>query len=133
MKSTAPIVKEAILETNITAPQYIDVTTFDFKTQLQSLLNDKTLFGNIENLDINPTNPFGKYKSPNNILSAVNSGMQYEHAYKTMIKDKENDFLLPIIFACDETQVTNQGKATSCPLLFTTSILNQEMRNKPIA
>ena len=31
LKSTAPIVKEAILETNTTAPQYIDVTTFDFK------------------------------------------------------------------------------------------------------
>ena len=41
LKSTAPIAKETILETNTTAPQYIDVTIFDFKTQLQSLLNDK--------------------------------------------------------------------------------------------
>ena len=56
LKSTAPIIKETILETNTTAPQYIDGTTFDFKTQLLSLLNDKTLFGNIENLDINSNN-----------------------------------------------------------------------------
>ena len=97
LKSTAPIVREAILETKSTMPQYINVTTFDFKTQLQSLLNDKTLFGNIENLDINPNNPFGKYKSPGNILSTINSGMRYQQAYKTIIQDKEKDFLLPII------------------------------------
>ena len=94
------------------------------------MLNDKTLFGNINNLDINPNNPFGKYKSQGNLLSTVNSGMRYQKAYKTMVQDKENDFLLPIIFACDKTQVTNLSKATSWPLLFTTSILNQEMRNK---
>ena len=73
MKSTAPIVKETILETKSTTPQYINVTTFDFKSQLQSLLNNKTLFGNINNLDINPNNPFGKYKSQGNIPSTVNS------------------------------------------------------------
>ena len=88
LKSTAPFVTETILETN-TNPQYINVTVFDFKTQLLSLLNDKTLFGNIENLDIDPQNTFGPYKTPDNILSAVNSGMRYRNAYKIMIKTRE--------------------------------------------
>ena len=38
---------------------------------------------------------------------------------------------MPITFACDETKVSNQGKASSWPLIFTISILNQIMRNKP--
>ena len=50
-----------------------------------------------------------------------------------MIKSPDTEFLIPIIFACDETKVSNQGKISSWPLLFTTSILNQNMRNKPSA
>ena len=50
-----------------------------------------------------------------------------------MIKSPDTEFLIPIIFACDETKVSNQGKTSSWPLLFTTSILNQTMRNKPSA
>ena len=47
-----------------------------------------------------------------------------------MIKSPDTEFLIPIIFACDETKVSNQGKTSSWLLLFTTSILNQTMRNK---
>ena len=50
-----------------------------------------------------------------------------------MIKSSDNEFLIPIIFACDETKVSNQGKTSLWPLLFTTSILNQTMRNKSSA
>ena len=50
-----------------------------------------------------------------------------------MIKSPDTEFLLPIIFACDETKVSNQGKTSSWLLLFTTSILNQTMRNKSSA
>ena len=50
-----------------------------------------------------------------------------------MITSPDTEILIPIIFACDETKVSNQGKASSWPLKFTTSILNQTMRNKPSA
>ena len=93
-----------------------------------SLLNDKELFGDINNLDINPDNPFGYYKAPDNVLSTVNSGMRYQEAYKAMIKDPDSEVLIPIIFACDETKVGSLGKATSWPLMFTTSILYQNKK-----
>ena len=54
--------------------------------------------------------------------------MRYKLAYETCVKNPENDFLVPIIFVCDETKVSNQDKASCWPLLFTTSILNQEMK-----
>ena len=50
-----------------------------------------------------------------------------------MIKSPDTEFLIPIIFACDETKVSNQGKISSWSLLFTTSILNQTMRKTPSA
>ena len=50
-----------------------------------------------------------------------------------MITSPDTEMLIPIIFACDETKVSNQGKTSSWPLIFTTSILNQTMRNKPSA
>ena len=132
LQLTAPYTVTTLLETN-GQPDKIEVTVFDFRTQLVSLLQDKTLFGNLENLDVNPDNVFGKYQSPNKVLSTVNSGKRYKVAYKTMINSPDKEFLVPIIFATDETKISNQGKASSWPLVFTTSILNQSMRNKASA
>ena len=50
-----------------------------------------------------------------------------------MIAPPDTEMLMPIIFACDETKASNQGKASLWPLIFTTSILNLTMRNKPSA
>ena len=83
--------------------QYVDVTIFNFTSQLYTLLNDKKLFGDISNLDVDPNNVFGKYKS-SKFLSTVNSG----NLYKT-------DSLMPIIFACDETKLKSVGKAGCWP------------------
>ena len=47
----------------------MDVTVFNFEKQLLNLLQDKSLFGNLENLDVNPDDPFGKYKAKNIYLS----------------------------------------------------------------
>ena len=71
-------------------PQFVDVTVFDFKKQLLSLINDRSLFGDIGNLDVNKDNVFGKYRAKDNLLSTVNSGHRYKYAYQTMIHDKES-------------------------------------------
>ena len=60
--------------------QVVNVTCFDFKTQLLSLLTDRDLVGNITKLDINPDNPFGKYESPGGYLDCINSGTWYDKA-----------------------------------------------------
>ena len=124
--------KQVLLSTNDN-PQTVNVTVFDFKSQLLSLINYSSLFNDLDNLDVNPKNRFGKYKSHNQNLSTVNSGERYQMAYENMIKDPEKDFLMPIIFATDETKVSSQGKGSCWPLLFTTSILNQSSRNLPTA
>ena len=49
---------------------------------------------------------------------------------KNLIKDPEKDFLLPIVFACDETKLSKTGKSGCWPFLFTTTIFNQKLCNK---
>ena len=49
----------------------MNVTVFNFEKQLMNLLQDKSLFGNIHNLDVNADDPFGKYKAKNNYLSVT--------------------------------------------------------------
>ena len=117
LKSTASFVIKTILETN-SNPQPIDVTVFDFKTQLLSLLNDKTLFGNIENLDIDPQNPFGPYKAPDDILSAVNSGMRYRNAYKIMIKNQRKSFFYQLYLHVMKPKSLSLEKPLHGPYIF---------------
>jgi hypothetical protein len=111
----------------------VPVTRFPFINMLYSLLSDSELVGDLSNLDVNPENPFGKYQSEGDYLTTVNSGAWYQTAYKNLIKDPEKDFLLPIVFACDETKLSKTGKTGCWPLLFTTTLFNQKLRNKASA
>ena len=74
-----------------------------------------------------------KYVLPGGLLSTVNSGAHYAKAYKYLVKDLNKNFLVPIIFACDETNVKSSGKGSCWPLVFTTSLFNQKLHNLPIA
>ena len=111
----------------------IPVTRFPFVNMLYSMLSDPNLVLDLSNLDVNPQNPFGKYESEGGYLSTVNSGAWYQKAYKNLIKDPDKDFLLPICFACDETKLKGKGKTGCWPLLFSTTIFNQKLRNKSTA
>ena len=57
---------------------------------------------------VNSNDPFAKYKSPNGNLAEVNSGFWYQQAYSNMIKDPQNEYLMPIIFAMDKTTISIQ-------------------------
>ena len=113
--------------------QTVETTCFNFTDQLLSLVSDRALFGNLENLDVNNEDRFGKYINATGLLSTINSGQWYHNAYLHEVTDPSKDFVMPIIMACDETNLRKGGKTSSCPLVFTTSILNQKMRNKHIA
>jgi hypothetical protein len=80
-------------------PQVVQTTTFNFTNQLFTLISDQVLFGNLDNLDVNVDDPFGKYVPPNELLSTVNSGQWYNTAYHHEVKDPSKDFMMPIIFA----------------------------------
>jgi hypothetical protein len=114
------------------AMEAILFTRFNFTNQLHAILTDPVLVGNLDDLDVNPADPFAKYTSPSGRLSNVNSGAIYNLAYKNRCK-KPNDFLVGIIFACDVTKLQKGSKAGCWPLMSTVSILNQKICNLPIA
>lgn len=105
----------------------LHVTCYDFKTELMSLL-ESSVFHHIENLDVNPDNPFAAYKSSSGRLNCFNAGKWYSRSHNRMCKD-DRSFFLPIIFSYDESNLRNR-MASIAPLKFTTSILNQTERNK---
>ena len=98
-----------------------------FWSELMSLL-DSPVFKSIDNLDMNPNDPFSKYESPSGRINCFNAGKWYSDSYRKMCKNTK-DFLLPIIFSFDESVLSNQ-KASIAPLKFTTSLLNQREHNK---
>ena len=87
-------------------PKKIELVRFQFRYMLESLLTDPDLVGDLSNLDVNQDDPFGQYRSPNNVLSCVNSGRWYMHAYKHLCKDPKDFLLCPIIMASDEAKLT---------------------------
>ncbi len=111
----------------------IDVTIFNFTDGLTTLLNHPELTGDITKLDVDPDNPFGRYPKHWKTLSCVNSGSWYQDTYDRKVTNPDKQLLLPIIFACDETTLTMTGKASCWPLLFTTTLFSQELRNQPLA
>jgi hypothetical protein len=111
----------------------IPVTRFPFIKMLYSLLSDPNLVSNLANLDVNPNNPFGKYELEGNYPSTVNLGAWYQQAYKNLVKDPKQAFVVPICFACDETKLKGKGKTGCWPLLFSTTIFNPALCNKSTA
>ena len=103
------------------------VTSYDFKTELMSLLESPVFLDN-DNLDLNPDDPFSKYKSPSGRINCFNAANWYSSSFNRMCKSP-NDFFIPILFSYDESQLSNK-QATIAPLKFTTSLLNQRERNK---
>jgi hypothetical protein len=109
----------------------INVTRFDFISQFYSLITDKSLTGDITQLNVNPDDPFARYQSPNGRLGAFNFGKCYLKAHDFLCTPNSNDWLCPIIYACDETLIgSHLARASVTPLVFTLSIFNESIRNK---
>ena len=128
------------VQTSITLPEgpsgpendVVPVTTFKFRHMLLSLLQDPVLTTNLDLLDVNPDDPFGRYIAPDGRLGTMNSGSWYQRAFEHHCKDP-NDFLVPLVLDCDETTI-EQGKKHMCwPINFTTSIFGYKMRNQHFA
>ena len=106
--------------------------TFDFLAMLFSLFNDKEL-NQLDNLCVNKNNPFGRYVPEDGLLGEMNSGEVYNTAYDNRINDPDTDFLLPVPFFMDSTTVSQNGNLKSFPVMMSTSIFNQDTRNKSSA
>ena len=113
---------------DLTDTSTMNVVCCDFTSMLFLLLQDKNLNRN-QNLVVNPNDVFSKYVSPNGKLGEVNSGSWYEQTYRTMVKDPNKDFLLPIIFAMDKTTISSTAQMSVYAVMFTTTIFDYKTCN----
>jgi hypothetical protein len=104
----------------------VQVTVFDFKAQLQSLLDDPVL-NRDENLVINHEERFTRYVPPNGRLGECLSGSWYNHAWDEMEKDGICNFMIPIIFYIDKTQVSSSGKLSIHPVQMSLGIFTEKV------
>src|SRR5688500_4125982 len=95
----------------------LDVTCFDFYSMLSSLLNNNNL-NTLSNLVVNPTDFFAKYISPTGMLGEVNSGYGHQQDYNNVVKNYNNVFLLPIVFAMDKTAISNSAQLHVFVIMF---------------
>ena len=138
----SPIVHHVSLETAHPQTVYgykrnlrdaVKVFVYDFKSQVNDLINDHGLFGDMHNVVVNPEDPWGRFCPPHAELDEVNSGSWYQETYDRVISDPDNEFLFPIIFYVDKTGTDVMQHYGLEPLTFTTSVLNRTLRNHPRA
>jgi hypothetical protein len=106
----------------------VTVCHYDFVEQLIDLLSDQSIFGDVDNLDVNKNDPFGKFVRDDGRVNEVNSGSWYQSAYDRLITDKENEFLLPLILYVDKTGTDVMQRYGLEPVLFTTSVISLHKR-----
>ena len=87
----------------------------------------------IFNDDNNPDcNPFAK---PNGaVISEINTGAVYLKTYKTLIKNVEEDMLLPCILAIDKTtcDVGGGGRLSLEPIVVSYGLMKHDVRKTPL-
>jgi len=101
----------------------MDVVVFDVPTLLATLFNDSKL-NQYKNLVVNKQDRFSKYIPEDNWIGEVNSGQWYNTAYNNLIKDKDVDFLCPLILASNKTTLSNMGDLHVDAIFMSTSIFN---------
>jgi hypothetical protein len=104
----------------------VPVVCFDFSTAVISLFNDPRV-NQLENLIINPDDPFGKYISPDGKLNDVNSAQIYELAYNHCCTT-DKDFLALVILYMDKTVISQTKEGLSAlPVMMTVATFNCEV------
>jgi Plavaka transposase len=110
---------------------------FLFLEQLQDLMSSSE-FTSTSNLVVNihkePSCWFGKYVTPaGQEQLEVHSGSWYNRTYDELITNPHLDLLMPIIFYIDKTGTDVMQRFPLEPLMFSTTLLKREIREKASA
>ena len=148
-KCAPPIVHDVPLEVGVDAlnptetykrglRDVAQVIVFSFQEQLDDLLNDRLLFGDIKNLVVNKESEhhFRPYTGNSSTLDEVLDGSWYQETVQVSLKidpkdgTESRDFWLPIIIYVDKTGTDANQRHSLEPVLFTLGIFKREIRNQ---
>jgi len=112
----------------------IEVVHYNFLECLTCLINDRTIFGDANNLVVNETNPFHPYlpKCPESI-DKVLDGQWYQDTVHSCIKEemKDTHFLFPIYIYIDKTPIDKNVRYGLEPVVFSAPLIKRSVRQDP--
>jgi len=119
----------------------VTVYTFDCEHQIRDLFSDDSLFGDINNLVVNSSNPFHPYEpepvefdsceEPGHYIEEVRSASWYQNYVSERIKNKDFEFAGDSAIYMDKTGNDLFQRFSLEPLMWTTTLLRKEVRNSP--
>ena len=113
-----------------------DVIRFNFRKQVINLLSDYSIFGKLQNLVVNSTNPFLPYVNTSAVVDEFMDGTWYPDTVQRLKSDKTDpfvdglDFALPMVVYLDKTGTSGNQRHPLEPVLFTTAIIKRKIRNQ---
>ena len=109
--------------------------TFHVEKNMIDLFSDRGIFGNLNNLVVNPDDPFAPYQGHGDEILA---GSWYKDTIVRLKNsefgfDEYFEFLIPIILYVDKTGTTDNQRYPLEPFIFTLGIIRRALRANPRA
>jgi len=119
----------------IRSSDLVEVITYDFKEQLEDILSDPILFGDLNNLVVNKDDndtedKWRPYRNQDGLLYEVLDGNWYQNYGKNTVTDPTKEFCVPIGLYIDGSQTDKYSRFTFQPLVMFPLILNGKARNR---
>jgi len=109
----------------------VEVVKFHFVRQILDLLDDRSIFGNLDKLVVNREDHFSPYVNTSGYLDEVLDGSWYAETVRNRKIDPTTEFLLPIICYMDKTGTDIYQCHALEPLIVTTPLIRRCLRNRP--
>jgi hypothetical protein len=123
------------LKKKMNATNYVRVMKFVFREQLQDLLDDFSLFGDLDNLCVNSkvSDRFKPFIPGMDDLFLEVLGADWYQRTGQQLPSNEMYFLIPLIFYADKTGTDVNQRYSLEPWLFTLALFRRHIRENPDA
>jgi hypothetical protein len=113
----------------------VEVVVFDFKEQLEDLISDYSLFGDIDNLVVNKEDDDSErkwepYDRIGDTVYEVLDGKWYQDYARIQVTDSSKEFSFPIGLYIDASETVTYQRYSFQPLLMFPLVLNCKARNR---
>jgi hypothetical protein len=110
----------------------VEVIMFKFEEQLQDLLADHNLFGDLGNLVVNigDEDKWLPYNNTTGTMFEVFDGLWYQKYAKIMVKDPATEFCLTVALYVDTSETVTYQRYSFVPLIMSTPLLSNKCCNR---
>lgn len=118
------------LRMKMNATNYVRVLKFSFLDQIQDLLGDFSIFGNLDNLCVNKSvvDRFKAFQPGEDDLLVEVLGSAWYRRTGSQLSSDELDFLIPLIFYADKTGTDVNQRYSLEPWVFTLALFRRFVR-----